>query len=57
MLSCQLHLAALLHELGAGDVADGALGGGLVALIDVTADRANVLFHDKIFLPFMFFRL
>jgi hypothetical protein len=35
-------------------MADRALGGGLVALIDVTADRANVLFHDNLFLPVMF---
>jgi hypothetical protein len=57
MLGGQLHLAALLHESGAGNMTDGALGGGLVALIDIAANRTNILFHSKIFLPIMFFRL
>ena len=40
------HLAALLNKLGAGDVADRALCGGIFAFIDITANRTYEFFHD-----------
>ena len=47
----KLHVAGLLDELGAGHMAHGALGGGILSLIDITAHRADPFFHRERFLP------
>jgi hypothetical protein len=48
MLSSQLHLALLLHELGSGDLTNGALeiGGQLFGGMDITTNTANKLLHN-----------
>jgi hypothetical protein len=47
MLGSPAHLALLLGELRAGDTALGALLGGHVTLMNITANRANPLLHSK----------
>ena len=47
MLGGPGHLALLLHKLVGADAALGALLRGGLALVDVTADAANKLFHDS----------
>ena len=45
VLGSPAQLALLLGELGAGNTALGALLGGILALIHITANRANPLLH------------
>jgi hypothetical protein len=47
MLGSQLHLADDLVELLSGDLADGALLGSSITLMNITANRANELLHNE----------
>ena len=47
MLGSPAQLTLLLGELGGGNTALGALLGGILTLINITADRADPLLHSK----------
>ena len=47
MLGGPGHFALYLFELGGGRLADGAEFGGRVALMDITADSANIFSHSE----------
>ncbi len=51
VLGSPAHLSLLFFELAAGDLADGAELGGIVALMDVTAYGANPFCHRIDLLP------
>jgi hypothetical protein len=54
VLSSQLHFALLLHKLGSGDLANGALeiSGQLLGGVNVTTNTANKLLHNYILQKF-----
>ena len=53
MLICERHLTALLNELGCRSMADRALSRSCFAFVNITANRANKLFHNDSLLKYI----